>query len=308
MGGTLMEERNFRHEPISLAVLDCLRSRMKLSKEDNQYYQNLRHGYRGECQFDQKVSEVDLSCVVINDLLLENSHSEIQIDSIFIKQGKIYIIEIKNYEGDYYIKNDRWYSLKSKNEIKNPLVQLSRTEAVLRQILQNAKINIDIEAKLVFINPHFMLYHASPTHPIIFYPQLDQFFEKLSYFHASSREVKIAKYLESIQLYRSRNVYLPQYSFEELKKCLPCPKCHAPFILIGSVRLKCDSCGHVEHIENAISRAINDFHLLFPQKKITTQNILSFSGGTLSKRTCRRILKKQLNLIHCGRNSYFEIK
>ncbi|WP_395858190.1 nuclease-related domain-containing protein [Cytobacillus firmus] len=33
------------------------------------------------------------------------------MDSLLITGGGIYIFEVKNYEGDFYIEQDRWYTI-----------------------------------------------------------------------------------------------------------------------------------------------------------------------------------------------------
>ena len=42
------------------------------------------------------------------------------------------IFEVKNFEGDYYIEKDQWYSASSKIEIVNPLSQLERSRSLLQ--------------------------------------------------------------------------------------------------------------------------------------------------------------------------------
>ncbi|WP_138919056.1 nuclease-related domain-containing protein [Ornithinibacillus scapharcae] len=54
-----------------------------------------------------------------NDLLLQVSNQTFQIDSLVIAD-KIYVYEIKNYQGDFYYDNDRLYN-RSNFEISNPL-------------------------------------------------------------------------------------------------------------------------------------------------------------------------------------------
>ncbi|QKE72516.1 NERD domain-containing protein [Arthrobacter citreus] len=68
----------------------------------------------------------------LNDLSFECNKSEFQIDSIGITGESIYLFEVKNYTGDYFIEEDRWYT-KPKSELKNPYEQLKRTESMLRK-------------------------------------------------------------------------------------------------------------------------------------------------------------------------------
>lgn len=59
------------------------------------------------------------------------NNTTFQIDSLIITHEKVYLYEIKNYEGDYFYQADKLYK-KPRFEIINPLHQLSRSKALLR--------------------------------------------------------------------------------------------------------------------------------------------------------------------------------
>ena len=107
------------------------------------------------------------------------NNSVLQIDTALLTQGIIYLFEVKNYEGDYYIDNDRWFSI-SKTEIKNPLHQLKRNKYLFRRLLQDLGVHFSIESYLVFINPHFNLFQAPLNQSIIFPTQLKRFLKKIN--------------------------------------------------------------------------------------------------------------------------------
>lgn len=56
---------------------------------------------------------------IVNDLLLEHQHTMFQIDSLLFSRDLIYLFEVKNYEGNFYIEGDKWHS-NDQEEIKNP--------------------------------------------------------------------------------------------------------------------------------------------------------------------------------------------
>ncbi|MFV8826503.1 nuclease-related domain-containing protein [Alkalihalobacterium sp. APHAB7] len=68
-------------------------------------------------------------------------------------------MEVKNYAGDFLIENDNWFSL-PKKEIKNPLLQLKRSEDLLRRLFQDNGMNLTVEPHLVFVIPGFHLYQV----------------------------------------------------------------------------------------------------------------------------------------------------
>ncbi|PWW27956.1 nuclease-like protein [Cytobacillus oceanisediminis] len=114
----------------------------------------LRKGFTGEKQFDMLLQSMPDESIILNDLLLEYSNTIFQIDSLLITGDCIYVFEIKNYEGDFYINHDKWCTT-SKSEIKNPLLQLQRSESLLRRLLLDLGFNAPIKSYLIFINPEF---------------------------------------------------------------------------------------------------------------------------------------------------------
>ena len=158
--------------PFELLLLRSIQARM------NQII-TLEKGYHGEKMFDQKLEKLSVECLIINDLLLETANTHYLIDSHLVSPPKIHIFEVKNFEGDFLIEDNRMRLISGK-EIKNPLIQLSRTESLFRQLLQQLGYNQKVEAHLVFINPEFYLYGASPDLPIIFPSQLGRFMNQLN--------------------------------------------------------------------------------------------------------------------------------
>jgi Nuclease-related domain len=168
-----------RYEPAELKLLRCLNSRMKLTSKDYSYYLNLEKGYIGEKQFDEMLETMPEDWIILNNLLFDYSNTLFQIDSLLITGNCIYIFEIKNYEGDFYIEQDRWYTAPSKTEVKNPLLQLQRSESLLRRLLQDLRVKTPLKALLIFVNPEFHLYQARMNLPAIFPSQLNRFFDTL---------------------------------------------------------------------------------------------------------------------------------
>jgi len=144
-----------RSEPVEVIILRLLNARMSLVEKDKQHFYNLVKGYEGEVMFDSLTEKLHCQSYILNDLLLESNGSKFQIDSIMLTQEPLYLFEVKNYEGDFYFENERFYTIsKKEKEIKNPLQQLERSESLLRQLLQNLGYRIPIEAYVVFINPY----------------------------------------------------------------------------------------------------------------------------------------------------------
>jgi hypothetical protein len=243
--------------------------------------------------------------IILNDLLLECKNTLFQIDTLLISQKTIYIFEVKNYEGDYVVNGDIW-STTTGNEIKNPLLQLKRCESLLRQLLQKFELNFSIEAYLIFINPDFTLYQTPLNLPIIFPTQLTRFMKKLNMSSAklNERHSNFADQLVSEHLKESPYSHLPDYDYEQLKKGITCISCNF-FLVVDERNIVCDKCGIKVDIESSILRSVEEFKLLFPDKKVSTNNIHEWCKVIESKKVIRKILSKKFILTGHGKYSYF---
>src|SRR5690606_27323130 len=134
-----------------LEVLEVLDARMQLSEKDKQHLYKLKKGYEGELAFDELTRNLRCDCLVLNDLLLQVGNTTFQIDTLLIAD-MLYLFEVKNHEGDFYFENDRILT-KTNYEITNPVNQISRSESLLRQLLQTLSVTTQINSSVVFINP-----------------------------------------------------------------------------------------------------------------------------------------------------------
>ncbi|KON86517.1 hypothetical protein AF332_06540 [Sporosarcina globispora] len=297
-----------RLEPKELKLLRFLSCRLELPLKDENHYLNLEKGYAGELHFDRELQDLPDSCIILNDLLLENSNTHFQIDTLLITGGTIFVFEVKNYEGDYYIENERWYSLLSKTEIKNPLLQLQRSETLLRGLLKDFGFHLPIKSHLIFINPCFHLYQAPINMPAVFPPQVKRFLEKLKAVPnvAKSKNMKLAERLKARCLKENPYVRKPEYTYDQLRKGIVCGSCSAFLVPITQGFLKCEKCGSKEKMDTAVLRSVEEFAVLFPDRKITTNTIIDWCDGIGSKKVVQRILVRNYEKKGKGKSSYYQ--
>lgn len=294
-----------------LLVLQSLHPRMNLSLEEKQHLENLEKGYHGEIAFYHQLKEYPLKHqLTLYDLLLISNKTEFQLDSLLIRKNKIYLLEIKNFEGDFYIQQDKWYAASTGKEIRNPLLQLTRSEFLLRHLLQQWGYNFSIEPYIIFINPEFTLYQAPLHQPFIFRSQLNRFLKKLqaSDIATTQKEKALTQKLVSHHREHSSNERLPQYEYEQLEKGMVCSCCQNFLTAITFHTLFCKNCHREINAETAVIENIAEFHLLFPERKITTKAIYEWCGRILPKKTIRRILAKNLTFVDRGGFSYYLLK
>ena len=291
-----------------LQILTALHTRMNFSANDRINFTKLYKGHLGERKFSNLlVKELSADCIIHSDLLLESNQTEFQIDSLLIFPNKIFPIEVKNFEGDFYVKEDKWYAVASGNEIRNPLLQIERSEFLLRQFLQRLGYKIPIEPYLVFVNPKFTLYQAPFHQSIVFPGQLQQFMKKLNANpgRLQKRHRELSEKLARQHIVTSSRERLPIYAYEKLKKGITCSSCKGFLSVLHMKSLHCERCDNEERIEKAVMRMVTEFQLLFPERKITTSSIYDWCQIISSKKRIRRILMRNMTLVRKGRSSHY---
>jgi hypothetical protein len=297
-----------RTESNELLTMRYLNTRIELTEKERFRYLNLEKGYEGEVQFDRLAESLQEEIYIINDLLLEVNYSYFQIDSLIISQGVIHLLDIKNFEGDYYLELDKLYSVKTGREHKNPVDQLKRSGTLLRQLLQNLKQNYLIETHVIFINPEFTLYHAPMDQPIILPSQVNRFLSGFNKIPSKLNDGhnKIAQKL--ISLHQTENPFTkyPKFHYDHLRKGLTCAKCNSFSVFIHGKKCICKDCGHEELVSVAVMRGVKEFNLLFPNQKITATVIHEWCKIVESKQRIGAILGKNYKIVGVHQWSYYE--
>ncbi|MEH7345967.1 nuclease-related domain-containing protein [Bacillus sp. JJ1532] len=296
-----------RCEPEELRIMRHLHARMNLNEKEVNNFLTMEKGYDGEKKFDKLLEGISDDCIILNDLLLEQSNSIFQIDSLLIYDGTIHIINIKNYEGDYYIDSEKWFRVSNKKEISNPFFQLNRSESLMRRLLKDIGYNLQIKAYIIFINPDFVLYQAPLNLPIIFSSQLNRFLNQFKTRIAVQKEkyFVLAEKITSLHIKNSPYMNLPEYSYEQLIKGITCQTCYTFISEVSKDKIACNECGFQEDFQSAIIRSVEEYRLLFPLRKITTEDIWEWCKVIDSRKTIRRILKRNFNLIGYGKSSHY---
>lgn len=293
-------------EPPLLELLRCLNQRFELPNDERQQYINLEKGHQGEQKFSELLENLTNDCLILHGLLLKCNNTLFQIDTLLIFENMIYLVDVKYYEGDYYVNSGNWYTL-SKKEIHNPVLQLNRCVSLFRRLLQKYGVNLPVEGYVLFNHPEFTLYHADPELPIILPNQINRFMKQLHGIPSKTNDqhMRLAQKLLSDHKDESPYTHLPEYSYEQVKKGIVCASCHSlSTSLIGS-RVICNGCGKEEKVDNAILRSIKEFMLLFPDRKITTNTIQEWCRVIKSRNTIRRILGKHFTIKGHGNYAYY---
>jgi hypothetical protein len=292
--------------PAEVIILRILNERMKLSEKERLSFMNKEKGYEGEVKFDTLIKHLDT--MILNDLLLEVGDSVFQIDTLIIFYGRIYLIDVKNFEGEYSYEEGIFKNIVG-SEKKDPLLQLNRCLSLLRQLLQKYGFAIPIEAYLVYINPEFTLFQPTQNPENILPTQVNSFIKKLSKMPPARGDHyrKLADLLISLHIHENPYTRLPKYDYNMLKKQLNCCNCHSFSITVVSrSKISCKQCGYEEGVESAVLGSLDELRVLFPKIKITTKLVHEWCGGIVPTKTIRWVLKKNFKAIGNTKERYFE--
>ncbi|WP_338035459.1 nuclease-related domain-containing protein [Halalkalibacter alkaliphilus] len=274
---------------------------MNLSDKDKQYYFYLEKGFDGEKAFDLLTENLQCECLIVNDLLLKQNNTLFQIDSLIITQESVYLFEVKNYEGDYYYDSEGFYKIPN-SEITNPFNQLIRSESLLRRLFQNLGFNLPIHASVVFINPQFTLYQTPLNIPFVFPTQINRYLSKLNTTPSklNPKHKLLADKLISLHITDSPFKMLPTYDYDLLQKGITCAKCTSFSIAIEGRKCVCKECWHEEAFAGAVLRSAREYKLLFPYRRITTNEMYNWCIAIDSKRRISKVLQRNLKKLAFG--------
>ncbi|KAB2335621.1 nuclease-related domain-containing protein [Bacillus mesophilum] len=296
------------NEPKELRILRHLNSRMELSEKEIQQYRNLEKGYVGEVVFSQFLKPLGENATLLFDLLLEQNQTLFQIDATLFLNNEIYLFEVKNYCGDFYMDGEILRTI-SGNEVKSPILQVKRSESLMRRLLSDMGGSaVKLHYYIVFVNPEFTLYQAPPSLKAILPTQMNRFIRKLKTQPAqvSTRQEKLAAKLVERHIEESPYRKLPEYDYGKLGKGVVCLECGSLRMEVFKKRqLKCAACENIENVDDAIIRSVKEFMLLFPEKPVTTPVIHEWCGLFRSNKAIQRILSTHFTQIGTRKVTYY---
>lgn len=291
-----------------LQAFQSLQGRTEFTQDQMIIYNNLYKGFLGEKKFSNILDkQLTSDCIILFDLLLEAKNNLFQLDCLLIFENDIFLLEIKNFLGDFYIQNEKWYVCSTEKEIKNPLIQLNRSAYLYRELLSEYKLRHPVKSYVIFVNQEFTLYQTPRNIPIILPTQINRFIQQLNQTPSklSSRHYQLGEQLIAAHMTSSPYEKLPEYQFTTLRKGVFCQFCRRKMHDFRLGKMLCHHCGYLESIDSAVMRSVSEFNILFPERQITSSIIHEWSGLNRTKKTIRRILKKYLIYVPNYRHSYF---
>ncbi|GHI01304.1 nuclease-related domain-containing protein [Neobacillus kokaensis] len=293
-------------KPSKLILLEILNTRMDMPHDYVYYYSKLKKGYEGELMFNALTEKLSCDCYILNGLRFEFNNTTFQIDSMIGKQETLYMNEVKNFEGDYFYKNGKFYS-RNGAERKDPLVQLERSSSQLRQLLHHLGYNIKVEPYVVHVNPEFTLYQAPLDSPVVLPTQVKRYISNLN-MNSSKLDRKhenLCDKLISLHVEEDPYAQLPPYTYAGMRKGFTCAICNSFEISVHGQHCVCGGCRHVETVESAVLRSVWELKMLFPKLKVTTNLVYDWCGGVGCRKRISRILGKYFKVVGERRWIYY---
>jgi len=121
----------------------------------------------------------------------------------------------------------------------------------------------------------------------------------------AERHKKMADHLLSLHITDSPYKQIPKYDYRQLRKGITCAKCHSFSVTLESRKLVCHECKE-ELVADAVIRSVNEFRILFPNERITTNIIHEWCQIIPSQKRIRRIISSNFNKVGEHRWSYYE--
>lgn len=269
-----------RDKPFELLQLEALRGRIVFSPEQERLYRYLTTGFIGECLSDRMAENVAGGVIQMHDLLLSSGGRTCQVDSLLVVDGKVYLLEVKNWEGSFEIMDGRFAGLSA-----CPLAQLQRSKMIVEHLLGRFGFRVEVEARVLFVNPKLQLYGLMRSDPVLLLHQIEPYFRNAAGGHAwNSWDKKIADFLLQQHVPENRFANPVVYDPLAVERGVMCVDCRVRMRCYDLLRLQCVKCGQTEMKRECLARMQAEFEVLFDGKTCSRHALHIWCDGLVSRR------------------------
>lgn len=254
-------------------VLEMLERRLPQAHTKYIYYQDMlnriKAGYAGEQRVDQEWHEIYLEHMyyVLHDIELKVDGGLIhQIDTLFISQNFILIVEIKNISGrvDFMAENHQFIRVTSDGRVdgfRNPLDQVKRHARFMSRILHMRGHHIPIEYLVISANPNMIMSPRFSSQPILHVSGLAERIEQLYRKHqrVCISEADLTELSEHLLQMHKPTRWIPDIQLDELKKGALCSQCNHTLCYTHG-KWRCSNCNIIDN--HSVHVALHDFRLM----------------------------------------------
>lgn len=269
-----------REKSFELVQFEALRGRVVFSEEQERLYKYLTAGFTGESLCDQMAESMAGRVIQIRDLLLESGGRTCQVDSLLVVAGKVYLLEIKNWEGSFEIVDGRFVGLSA-----CPLAQLQRSKMIVEHLLRRYGFRVEVEARLLFINPKISLYGLTRQEPALLRHQVEPYFGSVgegSFWNQWDR--KIGEFLLQQHVPENRFANPVVYDPGTVQCGVMCAACRVRMRPYDLLRLECPTCGTKELKRDCLGRTHAEMTVLFDEPVYPKYALYKWCDEVISRR------------------------
>lgn len=286
-----------RKKSPELQYLETLTTRVELSHKEEQQLESDRKGFSGELTIDRLTQEiVPEQSLMLDDLNLQADGQRVQLDKLIQIGNKLYLIDMKDYHGQYSFRGRTWYH-NGKPLTHSIFGQIERAHDILARIFAEHHLTIAIVKVIVFTDPSAVIEIEDQSGIIVKYLwEYCDWLQKLcrAVQGTSLRQPRIP-WQKVLQKYFVAP-YRPETDFaqdsRQLWQGIICPRCGNFWWQQEHYALQCKTCGYREAKETAYVRTICDYGTLYFRHNLQVSRLVEFFGEGYSKRYLKMMLQK----------------
>ncbi|GKS81249.1 hypothetical protein LPAF129_09350 [Ligilactobacillus pabuli] len=286
-----------RKKSPELQYLETLQTRTELSYQEKQQLESDRKGFSGELTIDRLTREiVPERTLMLDDLNLLADGQRVQLDKLIQIGNKLYLIDMKDYHGQYSFRGRTWYH-NGKPLTHSIFSQIERAHDILARIFAEHHLTIAIVKVIVFTDPSAVIEIEDQSGIIVKYLwEYCEWLQKLcpAVQGTSLRQTRIP-WQKVLQKYFVAP-YRPETDFaldsRQLWQGIICPRCNNFWWQQEHYALQCKTCDYREAKETAYIRTICDYGVLYFRHNLQVSQLMEFFGEGYSKQYLRKRLAK----------------
>lgn len=283
-----------RFKPQLLTGLEILQQRDRLSIKEQQALMRIQKGYQGELIFDRLFTAIVAEKVeFLDDIEIEFEGNRMQMDKIVASGDMLALIDIKNYQGNYYY--DR-QGLKIGNTLfaQDCFEQARRSRRIVERLFKKHGVTMRVVNIIIFINEEGSITINDEINEVVLnYVEIPQWLLQLKK-QADLPQMKnwqqlLLQYQPSF--YKAENLCNPRRLLT-LKKGICCVKCGSFDLRQERYKLQCRKCGYQEVKRVSYYRTIKEHGILIYPVPIKRKEVVTFFGKNYSESTIKTLLSE----------------
>ncbi|EON74043.1 nuclease-related domain-containing protein [Lysinibacillus sphaericus] len=290
-----------REKPLKLLWLEAIQRRLKKGDARISYYaeqfRRLDAGFAGEKRVDREWDEIICpnTFFILHNLLLTNgaNHTH-QLDTLFICNRFMLIIEIKNINGRLDFNGNTHQCTRTKPDgtvegFPNAINQIHRHIQFLKVFSQNH--SLPIEGAIILSNPSAIIATHPNSVPIFHVSGLQSHLQLLfnKYPKSLLTNEQLSRFVQRFRDHHQPQVLPPFIASSRFRHGVLCPKCQYKYQMHYHRGFwKCSICNYAS--AEIFAEALQDYRLLVRQT-ITNSQLRAFFG-IQSSDSANRLLKK----------------